>query len=234
MRRPPRSTLSSSSAASDVYKRQGFAIGMDCSLLINPYYGKTAPRGILMHLEHGLKYGPAIIYNVPSRTGQDMPPELLASIAGHENFVGVKECMGPERIKVLTDMGMAVWSGNDDLCHQERHDSGAMGVISVAGNVIPGLMRRLMDAREEALNASLMELFKWLFAEPNPIGVNTLLMMLGMAQPVSRLPYTHRDEQARQAVLQIVKAVGLEHFPQGAQGLNLLDDAVFKHTLSGE
>merc|ERR1711865_661819 len=52
--------------------KKGFACGMDCSLLINPYYGKTSDEGILMHIEEGLKFGPAIIYNVPGRTGQDI------------------------------------------------------------------------------------------------------------------------------------------------------------------
>eukprot|EP00439_Symbiodinium_sp_Y106_P034385 s923_g4.t1 len=50
---------------------KGFAAGMDASLLINPYYGKTSDSGIIMHLEAALKFGPAFIYNVPGRTGQD-------------------------------------------------------------------------------------------------------------------------------------------------------------------
>lgn len=87
--------------------KKGFAVGMDCSLLINPYYGKTSVRGILMHLEAAMKFGPAIIYNVPSRTGQDIKPEVMEQIADHEYFVGVKECMGPGRIKCLADKGMA-------------------------------------------------------------------------------------------------------------------------------
>jgi len=214
--------------------KKGFAIGMDCSLLINPYYGKTSPKGILMHLEHGLKFGPAIIYNVPSRTGQDMPLELLSKISGHQNFVGVKECMGVERCKNLVDAGMKVWSGNDDLCHAERHDSGIMGSISVAGNVVPGLMRKLMDERNEELNASLQPLFKWLFTEPNPIGLNTMLMMLGVAKPVNRLPYTNRDLEAREAGIEIINTVGLANFPVGPNGLKVMDESQFQFTLSGE
>lgn len=181
-----------------------------------------------------MAFGPAIIYNVPSRTGQDMKPELLARIKDHENFAGVKECMGVDRCKVLADMGMAVWSGNDDLSHDERHLSGAMGVISVTANVVPGLMRRLMDERDEELNAQLKPLYSWLFTEPNPIGLNTMLMMLDMACPVNRLPYTNRDVTARNEAIEIINKIGVEHFPQGPKGLRVMDDDEFSFTLSGE
>merc|ERR1711990_421555 len=60
--------------------KKGFAVGMDCSLLINPYYGKTSDRGILMHIEAAMDLGPAIIYNVPGRTGQDIKPETMAKL----------------------------------------------------------------------------------------------------------------------------------------------------------
>ena len=140
-------TGSNSTAEQYNATKKGFACGMDASLLINPYYGKTSDQGILMHIEKAIAFGPAIIYNVPGRTGQDIKPEVMAKLAGHENFVGVKECMGPDRIKVLAqEMGMTVWSGNDDSCHQERHECGAMGVISVTSNVVPGLMAQMMKA----------------------------------------------------------------------------------------
>lgn len=215
--------------------KKGFACGMDASLLINPYYGKTSVEGIIKHLEAAIGFGPAIIYNVPSRTGQDIKPETMARIADHPNFVGVKECMGPERIKQLSDMGMAVWSGNDDSCHQERHDCGAVGVISVTANVVPGLFSKMMKERDDATNEKLAGLYAWLFAEPNPIGVNTMLMMLGCAKPVFRLPYTARNLEARTAGMELINTVGVEHFPQcDGKGLRVLDDAEIKYTISGD
>merc|ERR1712159_244111 len=160
-------TGSNSTAEAVNATKKGFACGMDCSLLINPYYGKTSTQGILMHLEAAMKFGPAIIYNVPGRTGQDIKPETMVKIKDHKYFAGVKECMGPERIKELAQVhGMAVWSGNDDSCHQERHDCGAMGVISVTANVVPGLMSALMKAPNAELNTKLGPLYKWLFTEP--------------------------------------------------------------------
>eukprot|EP00658_Telonema_sp_P-2_P056730 TRINITY_DN4517_c0_g1_i7.p3 TRINITY_DN4517_c0_g1~~TRINITY_DN4517_c0_g1_i7.p3 ORF type:complete len:132 (-),score=30.14 TRINITY_DN4517_c0_g1_i7:433-828(-) len=131
-------------------------------------------------------------------------------------------------------MGMSVWSGNDDLCHDERHVSGAMGVISVTGNVVPGLMCKLMEEPNQELNDKLGPLFGWLFKEPNPIGLNTMLMMLNMAAPVNRLPYTNRDLAARTQAMSIINELGIENFPVGPNGLKVLEDGEFKFTLSGE
>jgi len=228
-------TGSNSTAEAINATKKGFACGMDCSLLINPYYGKTSVQGILMHIEAAMKYGPAIIYNVPSRTGQDIKPETMAKLQDHENFAGVKECMGPERIKILSDMGMKVWSGNDDSCHQERHDCGAMGVISVTANVVPALMAKLMRERDDATNEMLAPLFTWLFTEPNPIGVNTMLMMLGAAKPVFRLPYTARDQAAREEGLKIISAIGLDRCPKDVfgKGVRALADEEILYAIEG-
>jgi 4-hydroxy-tetrahydrodipicolinate synthase len=217
--------------------KKGFAAGMDCSLLINPYYGKTSARGIVMHLEDGLKHGPAIIYNVPGRTGQDIKPEIIMQIAGHDHFCGVKECMGPERIRELADQGVTCWSGNDDQCHVSRRDYGAVGVISVTSNVVPGIMREMMysadRAAADALDAKIQPLYKWLFTEPNPIGVNTMLMMLGASQPVFRLPYTHTSKEMREEAVKLIQAVGKQHMPLLGE-VKVLEDEEFQHVLNGD
>ena len=87
-----------------------------------------------------------------------------------------------------------MWSGNDDDMHFCRHVLGAQGSISVASNVVPGLYRELLfGERNDELNAELAPLVKWLFEQPNPIGVNTLLMQLGACGPNFRLPYVSPD-----------------------------------------
>ncbi|RLM64904.1 4-hydroxy-tetrahydrodipicolinate synthase 2, chloroplastic-like [Panicum miliaceum] len=123
---------------------QGFAVGMHAALHINPYYGKTSTEGLISHFEAVLPMGPTIIYNVPSRSGHDITPEIIEAISGYSNLVGVKECVGHERVKCYTDKGITIWSGNDDECHDSRWKYGATGVISVASNLVPGLMRSLM------------------------------------------------------------------------------------------
>ena len=105
-----------------------------------------------------------------------------------------------------------------------------MGSISVAANIVPGLYRDMMfGPQNDALSDSLRPLFKWLFAEPNPIGVNTMLMQLGMCQPVFRLPYTQLGAALREEGVTILKNIGLEHVPNGDK-LRQMDDSEFIHT----
>lgn len=176
----------------------GFATGMHAALQINPYYGRTSIEGVVKHFEKVLEIGPAFIYNVPGRTGQDLTPDVIEPLAKHENFIGVKECAGNERIAHYEKQGIACWSGNDDEAHDARHLHGAHGVISVTSNIVPKQFRTLMDSRNDELNQSLQPLMSWLFCEPNPIAINTALMMTDAVKPVFRLPYVPLNE-AQQA-----------------------------------
>ncbi|MGB2739350.1 MAG: 4-hydroxy-tetrahydrodipicolinate synthase [Cognaticolwellia sp.] len=167
----------------------GFAAGMDATLQINPYYGRSSSAGVMAHFEKLLDIGPAFIYNVPGRTGQDLTPDIIEPLSKHKNFIGVKECTGNERIAYYEAQGIACWSGNDDESAVGRHQHGSHGVISVTSNIIPGLMRKLMDAPDKSLEQSVQPLMNWLFCEPNPIAINTALMMTGAVAPVFRMPY---------------------------------------------
>merc|ERR1719149_276165 len=93
-------------------------------------------------------------------------------------------------------------------------------------------MKKLMTEKNDALNAKLGPLFGWLFppTEPNPIGVNTLMMQLGMAPPVWRLPYTFREADERKKAVAMVNAIGIEHFC--GNGVKALEDSDFLYTLS--
>jgi len=191
--------------------RQGFEKGMDVALQINPYYGKTSEQGLLRHFDAVLPLGPAMIYNVPGRTGQDIVPAIMEKVAQHENFLGVKECGGNERIREYEGKGIACWSGNDDQAYGARHESNAHGVVSVTSNLVPGLMRKLMDNPDAGLNQQLQPLFSWLFCEPNPIPINTALSMTGAIQPVFRLPYVPLSVEKRREGLAILSQLGLEN-----------------------
>ncbi|MDN3392779.1 4-hydroxy-tetrahydrodipicolinate synthase [Pseudoalteromonas sp. APC 3691] len=179
--------------------KYGFASGMDAALQINPYYGRTSIAGVKEHFKRVLDIGPAFIYNVAGRTGQDLTHDIIEPLAQHEHFIGVKECGGNERIAHYEQQGIACWSGNDDESHDARHTHKAHGVISVTSNLIPGLFRQLMDTKNDELNTSLQPLMNWLFCEPNPIAINTAMMMTGAVNPVFRLPYLPlSDEQQAQ------------------------------------
>lgn len=206
---------------------QGFAVGMHAALHINPYYGKTSMEGLIAHFESVVSMGPTIVYNVPSRTSQDIPPQVIQSLAQNSNFAGIKECVGHERIKEYTNNRIVVWSGNDDQCHDSRWSYGASGVISVTSNLVPGLIRQLMfKGKNPSLNSKLMPLIEWLFQEPNPIGLNTALAQLGVARPVFRLPYVPLPLEKRIEFVHIVKEIGRENFV-GDKDVQVLDDDDF-------
>lgn len=206
---------------------QGFAVGMRAALQINPYYGKTSKKGLVGHLRAVLDEGPGIVYNVPGRTGQDIPDDVVFEIASHPNFLGMKECTGNKRILNYTSNGVNCWSGNDDECHAARHEAGAAGVISVTANVVPGLFSQLMSkGPNPALNDSLKELYSWLFCEPNPIALNTALAMCGLVKPVFRLPYVPLDKSRREQGAKILEALK-QHIP-GCQEVRVLEDSDFK------
>lgn len=203
--------------------KNGFAMGMHAALLINPYYGKTTQQGVIKHIQSSLEIGPAFIYNVPGRTGQDIEVETILHLSQHKNFIGVKECAGNERIAQYEKQGIACWSGNDDECFDARHQFASHGVISVTSNIIPGLMRQLMDDKNQtSLNDSLQPLFSWLFSEPNPIAINTALSMTHAIQPVFRLPYVPLEQNARKIGLALL--VELNAADIVGEKLTLLDD----------
>lgn len=204
---------------------QGFGVGMDASLQINPYYGKTSVDGMKAHFQRVFDLGPAIVYNVPARTGQDILPELMKELAKHANFKGIKECMGTERIAGYTKEGIRCWSGNDDDSFQSRHSAGANGVISVASNVVPGLMRKLMDTEDAQLNEKLQTLMSWLFCEPNPVALNTALAMTQAVSPVFRLPYYPLELERRRIGFDVLQSFDVQD--RVGDGLELLEDSAF-------
>ncbi|MBA0743594.1 hypothetical protein Gogos_006260 [Gossypium gossypioides] len=206
---------------------QGFAVGMHAALHINPYYGKTSLEGLVSHFNSVLPMGPTIIYNVPSRTGQDIPPRVVNTVAQSPNLAGIKECVGNDRIEQYTGNGIVVWSGNDDQCHDARWSHGATGVISVTSNLVPGLMHELMfNGKNASLNAKLLPLIQWLFEEPNPIGLNTALALLGVVRPVFRLPYVPLPLEKRVKFVELVNEIGRENFV-GEKDVQVLDDDDF-------
>ena len=215
--------------------QNGFSIGMDASLQINPYYGRTSIAGVSEHFKRMLDIGPAFIYNVPGRTGQDLTPDIIEPLSKHKNFIGVKECAGNERIAHYEKQGIACWSGNDDESYVGRHQHDSHGVISVTSNIIPGLMRQLMNKEDSInniedktlLNDKLQGLMKWLFCEPNPIAINTALMMTGAVASNFRLPYQALNLEQRQQGFEFLSVLSAKDIV--GNGLSLLDDTDFNY-----
>lgn len=176
--------------------RRARELGAQAQLCVTPYYNKTTQAGLIAHYtaladDDSL---PVIVYNVPSRTGLNMQPETLAAIASHPNIIAMKEASGNmvqimDMIRLCGDQ-IAFYSGSDELTAPFRA-VGGKGVISVAANIAPDLMRDMSHLPIEqatALNIQALPLINALFSEVNPIPVKAAAAMLGMCKNELRLP----------------------------------------------
>ena len=186
--------------------------GADGLLLVTPYYNKASQTGLIRHFGviADAVTVPIILYNVPSRTGVTIAPETYAALAKHPNINGVKEAGGDlgaiQRTRNLCPADFSIWSGNDDqtvpICVL-----GGVGVISVAANVVPEAMHRLVAlclandfAAAGALQLELKELCDALFCEVNPIPVKTALNLMGMEAGDLRLPLCEPSPANRERI----------------------------------
>ncbi len=184
--------------------------GADALLIVTPYYNKTTQAGMIKHYEVIADAArlPIIIYNVPSRTGLNMSPATLASLAGNPYIAGMKEASGD--IKQITEMArltrsrIDLYSGNDDHIVPVM-SVGGVGVISVLANVAPRLTHELVarwlkgDTNGSlAMQMLLNPLVESLFVEVNPIPVKAAMRILGFDVGPVRLPLvelTHENEK---------------------------------------
>src|SRR5215218_4872901 len=117
--------------------------GAQAVLSVTPYYNKPNRRGILRHFEAVARAAggtPVILYNIPSRTATNMPPELLAELAQIDGIVAVKQSNAAEAQRID---GLALLAGNDDLL-AEVLDMGGAGGICVASHVVGDEMKRML------------------------------------------------------------------------------------------
>lgn len=177
-----------------------------CFTLPTLLSGRTSFTGLATHFKAVLDEGPGMLYNVPGRTGQDIPDEVVLALRDHPSFLGVKECTGNARIAAYAAAGVRCWTGNDDEAHAARHEASAAGVVSVTSNLIPSAFCGLMDGRNDAAASALAPLIDWLFCEPNPIAINTALAMCGLCAPVFRLPYVPLSKPQREKGAALLKA----------------------------
>ena len=175
--------------------------GVDGLLLVSPYYNKATPQGLYAHFSAiaAAVHIPCILYNVPSRTGVDIPVEIYRSLSRIPNIVGVKEACGDivkiAKIKAVCP-GFSVWSGNDDQIVPVMSLGGA-GVISVLSNVAPEKTKAMADAALDgdfdtasALQIELLPLIQGLFSQVNPIPVKAAMREIGFDCGSCRLPLT--------------------------------------------
>ena len=160
--------------------------GADAALLITPYYNKPNDRGMIAHFKTIANKVdiPLILYNVPSRTGINLKPEIVAELAKESNIAGIKEASGnleqvTRIIEMTQDEDFVVYSGDDALTLPIL-SLGGIGVISVVANVAPALVVSMVEAfrrkdleKARQTHIKLAPLVRAVFLETNPIPVKT-------------------------------------------------------------
>lgn len=192
--------------------------GADGALLISPYYNIPNDAGLIDHYETVADAVdvPLLLYNVPGRTGQNMPDDAIVELAGHENVAGVKEASGDinkiSRLCARTrDLDFDVVSGDDSMT-LPLLSVGGTGVISVTANLFPGAMVELVEAAREgdyetarAKHAELTPVFDAMFVESNPVPVKVAAEELGLCRSELRLPLS--DDVPEESVNEVLAAV---------------------------
>ena len=182
--------------------------GVDGVLLVAPYYNRPTPEGLYRHFKKVAEEVniPIVLYNIPTRTGVNMLPDLVARLSEIPTIVAIKEASGgvqqAAEIYRLTQGGMTILSGDDNL-FLPMMSVGAKGVISVLSNIMPGKMKDLAGAylyekdidKAMRLNAELLPLFQAIFIEVNPVPIKEALYYMGMISEEFRLPLCPLSEQ---------------------------------------
>ncbi len=196
--------------------------GADSALLITPYYNKPNDRGMLAHFKKVANEVdiPIILYNVPSRTGINLKPEVVAELAKESNIVGIKEASGnlgqiTQIIEMTQDEDFIILSGDDALTLPIMALGGS-GVISVVANVAPKLTVSMVEAfrrgdMEDAkkLNLALAPLIRAIFLETNPIPIKKAVELIGLPAGDLRLPLAPISEDNERKLKAALNDLGL-------------------------
>lgn len=196
-------------------------MGVDGILSVTPYYNKVTQEGLYLHYKAIADAVPLpiVVYNVPGRTGVNVETATLKRLSGIPNICGVKEASGnisqmaavchnlPESFDILS---------GDDAITLPLCALGGRGVISVVSNQIPGEMTKLTQAAmagdlatARALQRQWLPLMEINFVESNPIPVKASMAMMGLCEPVYRLPMCPPQPQNQAKIEAVMKQAGL-------------------------
>ena len=203
------------------YAQNARYAGADGILMVTPYYNKSTQKGLIEHFSYVADRVeiPMILYNVPSRTGISISAETYKVLSRHPNINGIKEASGDFSLiaKVRSQCGddLYIWSGNDDNT-VPMMALGALGVISVASNIVPAVTAKLCAlCLEEDFTAATelygkyAKLFSTLFIETNPIPVKAAMKLLDMDSGILRLPLVEIGEENLAKLKSVMRESGL-------------------------
>lgn len=198
-------------------------IGADAALTVVPYYNKPTPAGLFAHFREIARATqlPLVLYNIPSRTGINMPVETVVKLAEScPTIVGIKEASGSmdytsQLLSTLDASRFTVLSGDDSLT-LPLLSLGAKGVISVIGNILPRAMSELVRSWESGSPERALErhlqmfpVMRALFVETNPIPIKAAMAHLGLCREELRLPLVPMSADARKKLLAALAACPL-------------------------
>ena len=193
--------------------------GADACLQVTPYYNKPNPEGLYRHFMTVADLGlPVVLYNVPGRSGREIPLDVVSRLASHPKIVAIKEAAGSvERVSAIKTRcpDLTVLSGDDSLA-LPMISVGAAGVISVASDVIPkeisDFIRTALAgdmAAARALHLKYYNLFHDLFIDTNPVMVKEALALMGKLDLVYRLPLCETTAANRAKIAETLKELGV-------------------------
>ena len=215
-------TGSNSTSEAIAATQKAAKLGLDGSLQVVPYYNKPPQAGLYKHFQaiaQACPDLPIMLYNIPGRTGQNLLPETVASLAEISNIIAIKEATGnldqASQIRCLTPAEFAIYSGDDSLT-LPLMAVGAAGVVSVASHLVGNQIQQMIQAFETnqsqiatQIHLKLFPLFKGLFCDTNPIPVKVALKMQGWDVGGSRLPLTDLSEKDSQAIKALLTELAL-------------------------
>ena len=194
------------------------AAGADATLQVTPYYNKPNAQGLIRHFSAVADLGlPVVLYNVPGRSGKEIPVSVVAELAKHPNVVSIKEAAGSaDRVSQIKSVcEIEVLSGDDGLT-LPMMAVGGVGVISVASNIIPDKVSRMVAAalagnwdEARALHYQYYRVFSDLFIDTNPVPVKAALAMMGKIEEVYRLPLCEMEASAKATLRRTLEGAGI-------------------------
>lgn len=185
-------------------------IGPDALLHTNPYYNRPSRRGIVRHFEEVSRATdlPIVLYNIPQRTGSDMPNSLLAELAQLDNIFAVKQANADNLAKVD---GLRIYAGNDDLL-ADVLDMDEAGGILVASHLFGEEMRRMVDEPDHRreIDDALKDVYADMPIAPLACATKAALHLLGLLpSATARLPYVELDDRELGVIRSMLERHGL-------------------------
>src|SRR5579871_6142375 len=198
------------------------SMGVDGILSVTPYYNKPTPEGLYQHFKAiaSAMHLPIVVYSIQGRTGINVEPATLARLAEIDNIVGVKEASGniaqmANILHLLPPPDFTVLCG-DDAITIPLMSLGGQGVVSVVSNQIPAEMTQLAQAclrgdfaAAREIQRRYLPLMNVNFVESNPIPVKAGMAMMGLLEPVYRLPMCPASEASLSRIEKVLDSVGL-------------------------